>query len=188
MKETTKKTIEKKSKTDRKDIMDIRAAASSDIEKIAELYVKNHRETYKGLLSDDYFESLTSDYAKEKWSAYLRNTCSKIWVAYNAEEFLGFAAGTEDANLANTWYLDSLHITENARGKGIGTTLIKAMMNYAAEIGYSKMSVCIVKGNDNAGNLYNKLGAKHYLDFEDDFCATVSHSEKLLWDNLSESL
>ena len=48
-------------------VMDIRTATSSDLEKIAELYVKNHTETYRDLLSDDYFESLTLDYAKEKW-------------------------------------------------------------------------------------------------------------------------
>ena len=68
---------------------------------------------------------------------------------------------------------------------GIGTAFIKTMMKYAVENSYSKMSVCIIKGNDNAGNLYKKLGAKHLLDFEDDFCGTVSHSEKLLWETLS---
>lgn len=165
--------------------MVIREAVSSDIEKISEIYVKNHRETYSGLLSDNYFENLTSDYAKDKWSTYFYNEGSKIWVVYNDDEFLGFAAGTEDKNLAETWYLDSLHIAENARGKGIGTALIKTMMKHAVKNGYSNMSVCIVKGNDNAERLYKKLGAKHLLDFEDNFCGTVSHSEKLLWDNLS---
>ena len=76
-----------------------------------------------------------------------------MWVVYSEDEFLGFAAGMADESLAGTWYLDSLHITEKARGKGIGTALIKTMMKYAVENSYSKMSVCIVKGNDNAGNL-----------------------------------
>ena len=165
--------------------MDIRTAVSFDLERIAEIYVKNHTETYRGLLSDDYFESLTLDYAKEKWSTYLSSTGKKIWVVYSEDEFLGFTAGMKDESLADTWYLDSLHITEKARGKGIGTALIKTMIEYAVENSYSKMSVCIVKGNDNARNLYRKLGAKHLLDFEDDFCGTVSHSEKLLWDILS---
>ena len=168
-------------------MMDIREATSSDLERIAEVYVKNHTETYRGLLSADYFESLTLNYATEKWRAYLDSAGKKMWVVYSEDEFLGFAAGMEDESLAGTWYLDSLHITEKARGKGIGTALIKTMMKYAVENSYSKMSVCIVKGNDNAGNLYKTLGAKHLLDFEDDFCGTVSHSEKLLWDNLSES-
>lgn len=164
--------------------MDIRTATSCDLDRIAEIYVKNHTETYRGLLPDDYFESLTLDYAKEKWRTYLSSVGKKIWVVYSEDEFLGFTAGMKDERLADTWYLDSLHITGKARGKGIGTALIKTMMKYAVENSYSKMSVCIVKGNNNARNLYRKLGAKHLLDFEDDFCGTVSHSEKLLWDTL----
>lgn len=96
--------------------MDIRTALSFDLERIAEIYVKNHTETYRGLLSDDYFESLTLDYAKEKWSTYLSSTGKKIWVVYSEDEFLGFTAGMKDESLADTWYLDSLHITEKARG------------------------------------------------------------------------
>ena len=167
--------------------MKIRVAASSDLDYIAEVYVKNHTETYRGLLSDDYFRALTLDYAKEKWSTYLYSMGKKIWVVYSEEEFLGFAAGMEDESLADTWYLDALHITEKARGKGIGTVLIKTVMKYAAENRYSRMSVCIVRGNDTAGNLYKKLGAEHLLYFEDDFCGTVSHSEKLLWSNILET-
>ena len=166
--------------------MDIRTATSYDLDRIAEIYVKNHTETYRGLLSDDYLDSLTLDYAKEKWNAYLCGKDKKMWVAYSGDEFLGFAAGTEDKNIADTWYLDSLHITEKARGRGIGTDLIKTMMRCAAENGYTMMSVCIVKGNDNAGSLYKKLGAKHLLDFEDDFCGTISSSEKLIWNNISD--
>jgi ribosomal protein S18 acetylase RimI-like enzyme len=167
--------------------MKIREATLSDLERIAELYLKNHTETYRGLLSDDYFERLTPDYAKEKWGRFLYSEGKKIWVAYDKDDFLGFTAGTKDTSLAGTWYLDSLHVTERARGKGIGTAFIEIMMQYAAENGYSGMSVCIVKGNDHAGNLYKKHGAKHLLDFEDDFCGTVSRSEKLLWENLREN-
>lgn len=165
--------------------MIIRPAKQSDIEKIAELYIKNHNEAYKGLLPDAYFERLTLNYAKEKWNAYLDTAGRIIRVAYNEEDFLGFTAGMKDEELTDTWYLDSLHITEKARGKGIGTALIKTMMKYAAENNYLKMSVCIVKGNDKAGNLYKKLGAEHFSYFDDDFCGTVSHSEKLLWNDLS---
>ena len=58
-------------------MMDIREATSSDLERIAEVYVKNHAETYRGLLSADYFESLTLNYATEKWRAYLYSTGKK---------------------------------------------------------------------------------------------------------------
>lgn len=164
--------------------MMIRLATASDIEKIAELYVKNHVETYTGLLSDAYFASLTVDYAKEKWNPYLYEADKQLLVAYDGEEFFGFAAGMQDESLPDTWYIATLQITEKARGKGIGTAFIETMRKYAMENRYSRMSVCIVKGNEKAGNLYKKLGATHFLDFEDDFCGTISHSEKLVWNNL----
>ena len=162
----------------------IRPAAWQDVEAIAQLYVTNHRQTYAGLLSAEYFAQLTETYAIDKWKNYLDNADNCIFVVYEDAQFLGFAAGMQDVCLEDTWYLDSLHVTQHARGKGIGSALIHAMSRYAAEHGYGKMSVCIVKGNDDAGALYQKLGAVHALDFEDDFCGTVSQSEKLVWHDL----
>ena len=164
--------------------MEIRPAKKEDIEKIGELYVTNHRHTYKGLLSDAYIAQLTVAYGVRKWEAYLMAEQHKIWVAYEEDRFWGFVAGMKDAELENIWYLDSLHVSADARGKGVGTALIRTIGRYAQEQGYAGMSICIVKGNDDAGDLYKKLGAKHLKDFEDDFCGTVSQSEKLLWDDL----
>ena len=164
--------------------MEIRLATIEDIDKIGALYVNNHRKTYRNLLSDEYINGLTTEYGVQKWGTYLAAGENRIWVAYEEETFLGFVAGTIDAELENTWYLDSLHVTEESRGKGVGTTLIKTIGQYALEQGYQVMSICIVKGNDNAGNLYQKLGARPWKDFEDDFCGTISQSQKLLWENL----
>ena len=76
-------------------MMDIRLVVSSDLEKIAEVYVKNHTETYRGLLSDDYFKNLTVDYAKEKWRAYLDSADKKLWVAYREDDFCGTVSHSE---------------------------------------------------------------------------------------------
>lgn len=164
--------------------MEIRFAQREDVEAVGMLYVANHRSTYGNLLSEAYINGLTAEYGIHKWETYLAAENRKIWVAYEEGIFLGFVAGMEDTELDNVWYLDSLHVAAAARGKGVGTALIRTIGQYALEQKYSGMSICIVKGNDGAGNLYKKLGAKHLKDFEDDFCGTVSQSEKLLWDNL----
>lgn len=164
--------------------MNIRLAVTDDLNNIAEVYRNNHIKTYKGLLSDKYILSLTLDYCRDKWKKYAKDAEKKIWVAYEADIFLGFVAGMEDSELPHTWYLDSLHVTEAARGKGVGTSLIKTIGKYANENNYTKMSICIVKGNDSASKLYKKLGAEHFSYFYDDFCGTVSYSEKMLWENL----
>ena len=164
--------------------MNIRLAIEKDINHIAELYIQNHKSTYKGLLSDEYLDGLTLSYSRIKWEKYINEESNKIWVAYKDSEFLGFIAGMDDIELEHTLYLDSLQITEKARGNGIGTALIKIIGQYALDNHYEKMSVCIVKGNNIAGSLYRKLGAKHYKYFEDYFANTISHSEKLIWNDL----
>ncbi len=164
--------------------MIIRSAQKEDIEAIATLYVQNHRETYKGILPDAYFSVLTVDLAMKKRLNYMNDPSKKLWVSYEDNEFLGFSAGMPDNDLPETWYLDSLHITKAARGKGIGTKLILTNVHHASEHGFSRMSICIIRGNDTARKLYEKLGAKHYNYFDDDFAGSVSHSEKLVWDDL----
>ena len=150
--------------------MIIRDAVYEDIDNIAKLYISNWKETYKGLLSEDYLNSLTKEYAVEKWSKYLKNE-NHIFVAYEENEFLGFVASKKDDEEENYWYLDSLHIYRVGQ--------------YALKHGYECMSICIVKGNDNAKRIYEKLGAVHYKYFIDDFGGVKSNSEKLIWKNLS---
>lgn len=164
--------------------MDIVFATLNNLDDMAKLYVYNHKTTYKGLLSDEYLNSLTVEGAKARWSDYLKNDVNKIWVAFDENVFIGFAAGTEDAEIENTWYLDSLHVSERARGKGVGSELVKTMGRYAVQKGYKAMSICVVKGNTNAENLYIKLGAKPYKQFKDNFGNTASNSKKLLWNDL----
>ncbi len=160
--------------------MIIRFASEEDLDNIAKLYVHNHKTTYRGLLSEEYLSTLTAEGARHRWETYLAEN-NKIWIACESDIFLGFTAGKKDDDLSDTWYLDSLHVSENARGRGIGTQLIMTSGRYAYDNGYKAMSVCVVKGNDAARSLYIRLGAKPFKEFEDSFGKTKSNSEKLIW-------
>ena len=164
--------------------MVIRAAETKDLENIADLYVRNHKSTYRGLLSDDYLDALTTASARAKWEEKMSAKDARLLVAEREGEFLGFAAVMPDPELEQTLYLESLHVAESARGKGVGTALIRACAQLAEKDGFQKMSVCIVRGNHSAGDLYRRLGAEHHSFFEDDFGGTVSSSEKLVWSRL----
>ncbi|MFL0252875.1 GNAT family N-acetyltransferase [Clostridium neuense] len=164
--------------------MIIRKVNDCDIELIANLYIKNWKKTYIGMLPNKFLNSLKVSYGIQKWQEYPRKERHMIFVAYEDEKFLGFSACKEDDEINHCLYLDSLHVSEDLRGKGIGTKLLNTVGNYAYKEGYKCMSICIVKGNSNAKGLYEKLGAKHYKDFIDYFGSTKSNSEKLIWDNL----
>ena len=165
--------------------MTIREANAEDMELIANLYVINWKKTYVGLLPDNFLNGLTVNDGINKWQEYLTKEKHRIFVAYENENFLGFSACKEDEELKNCLYLDSLHVSESSRGKGVGTKLINTVGSYAYIKGYEHMSICIVKGNDKAKRIYEKMGAKHYKDFIDYFGDTESNSEKLIWNNLN---
>ena len=165
--------------------MNIREANAEDMELIANLYVMNWKKTYVGLLPDNFLNGLTVNDGINKWQKYLTKEKHRIFVAYENENFLGFSACKEDEELKNCLYLDSLHVSESSRGKGVGTKLINTVGSYAYIKGYEHMSICIVKGNDKAKRIYEKMGAKHYKDFIDYFGDTESNSEKLIWNNLN---
>lgn len=165
--------------------MNIREANAEDIEPIASLYVMNWKKTYVGLLPDNFLNGLTVNEGIKKWQEYLNKEKHRIFVAYENEKILGFSACKEDEELKNCLYLDSLHVSETSRGKGVGTKLINTVGSYAYIKGYEHMSICIVKGNDNTKRIYEKMGAKHYKDFIDYFGDTESNSEKLIWNNLN---
>lgn len=165
--------------------MNIREANAEDIESIANLYVVNWKKTYLGLLPDNFLNRLSVNDEIKKWQRYLTKEKHRIFVAYENEIFLGFSACKEDEELNNCLYLDSLHVYETSRGKGVGTKLINTIGNYAYIKGYEHISICVVKGNDKAKRFYEKMGAKHYKDFIDHFGDTKSNSEKLIWNNLN---
>ena len=80
--------------------------------------------------------------------------------------------------MEDTLYLDSLHIKDEYKGKGIGTKIINHLKEYARKKGYKGVSVSIMSGNDRARNLYIKLGAVHlndYINYETKY-------EKLYWE------
>ena len=165
--------------------MNIREANTKDIESIANLYITNWKKTYINLLPYDFLNGLTLSDGIKKWQEYILKEKHKIFVYYEDEKLLGFSACKEDEELKNCLYLDSLHVLETSRGRGVGTKLIKVVGNYAYIKGYKHMSICIVKGNDNAKKIYEKVGAKHYKDFIDNFGNIQCNSEKLIWNDLN---
>ena len=162
----------------------IREARSGDIENIARLYVTNWKKTYGDLLPADYLEGLDIPHGMEKWSRFMERPGHHVFVAYDDSRFLGFGACSPEPDIESCMYLDSLHVSAEAQGKGVGTKLIRTIADHSIDTGCSKMSICIVRGNERARDLYCKLGAVHYSYFIDDFGGALSRSEKLVWTDL----
>lgn len=159
----------------------LREAVAPDIERVSKLYLANWQSTYRGLLPDEYLDSLTLDGILKTWSDYLNNPENRIYTAFERNDFLGFAACERDEELSECLYLHSLHVAQAARGRGVGSALISRVWERALELNCSELSICVVRGNENARRLYVSLGAKHYKYFTDRADGMDCSSEKLLW-------
>lgn len=164
--------------------LQIRKCQDNDLPFVASLHICNLKETYTGLLPEEFLDKLNINFGLDKWEAFLQRENHLLLVAYEYEQFLGFAACNADDELQGCLYLSSLHVSSFSRGKGIGTKLIKAVAQYGLANTYKAMSVCIVKGNLDAGKLYQRLGARHYKDFVDEFNSIATDSQKFIWDEL----
>ena len=160
----------------------IRLANQSDIEKIAKLYIKSWQKTYKGLLRQEYLDSLTVENLCKRWGDYILEEKHGIFVAVTENQLLGFGAFKPYHRIDDCIYIESLHVDESCQGSGIGSAIIKTIYTVGSDEEYGQMAVCLVKGNDKARELYTKLGAVHYKDKVDDFTGEISYSEILTWD------
>ncbi|MGE7781818.1 GNAT family N-acetyltransferase [Peribacillus sp. NPDC097264] len=58
------------------------------------------------------------------------------------------------------FYLDTISVDPDFRGKGIGTSLIHQMEAFGVEKGYPSISLIVEDVNPDAGRLYKRLGYK----------------------------
>lgn len=166
--------------------MTIRPIRDNDIKAIAKIYTDNWKNTYQGILPDSFLKSMTYEHSKEKWLSYIHTVKQGAFVAVDENDMIiGFAAYKPYDDLKKCLLLDSLHILQSVQGGGIGKKLIFTIGKYAYSNEYEKMSICIIRGNDRAKEIYTHLGAKFYKDFIDDFEGTLSNSTVLLWDDLN---
>lgn len=166
--------------------MNIRFANVDDCYMISKINYDNWRKTYKNILSDEFLDHLDIEQMRREYVEFISDNKKPILVALDEKnEVVGFASFESDLEEDSCIYLASLHVATSARGKGIGTSLLIKVGRYALNNNYNKMSICILNGNENARNLYVKLGAEHYKYFEDNFHGIKTKSEKLLWNDLS---
>lgn len=75
-------------------------------------------------------------------------------------DYSGMDAETE----AGEFYIDSLAVSSNYRGKGVARQLLQAAIERARELGISKVGLLCDKGNPNAERLYAHVGFVYVND------------------------
>jgi ribosomal protein S18 acetylase RimI-like enzyme len=153
----------------------VREAVASDIDRVAEIKVRNWADTYGPLVPREVLGPFLD---RGKAAAQLRELMqlpdTLLLVGPDDGVIQGFAL-TYMARSPDPW-LESLHVMRDERGRGLGKLLIRETAKRLLAAGYRSLSLGVILGNDRASTFYERLGGVPVRVEPVDFADGVEHT------------
>lgn len=152
----------------------------NDLLDIARIHIENQKNTYRGILEDEYLDSLNIKDALLQWESFCKKGDRDILVYRQNGEIVGFSAVRFYIAVSGAGLLANLHVKKEAQNQGIGKKLIKASAGLLYNMGITSMQIGVIEGNVRAESIYKALGAVEKPELK------VTYHKQLLWYDLSE--
>jgi ribosomal protein S18 acetylase RimI-like enzyme len=138
----------------------IRAATVSDAPAIARVHVASWLSTYRGLLPDDFLESLSETNYTERWTRVITEGTSRVVVAEDGADLVGFASGGREraGERGFEGEIYAIYVLDAAQRRGYGRELVRAMVQGLRELGLGDMIIWVLRDNRPARDFYERLG------------------------------
>ncbi|NCB51830.1 MAG: GNAT family N-acetyltransferase [Clostridia bacterium] len=160
--------------------MTIREATNDDLKEIGKIYTDGWKETYRGLISDDYLNSLQYGDAEKKWADFIAEHLNAVFVAEAAGGVIGFAAGCPGAD-PESGELYALYVDKASKGIGTGGRLLTAVAEHFRERGMRSLVVWVMESNEKAVSYYKRRGAVCYTGRKHSFGDETVDDVCLAW-------
>ena len=138
----------------------IRSATVGDAPAIARVHVASWLSTYRGLLPDDFLESLSETNYTERWKRVITEGASKVVVAEDGSDVVGFASGGREraGEQGFEGELYAIYVLDNAQRRGLGRELVRSIVDSLRELGLTNMIIWVLRDNRPARDFYERLG------------------------------
>ena len=141
----------------------LRAAGLQDLPAIVAVQARSWRESYRGLVDDDYLDALPLQKWMESWRAHLfgGRGGSFCVVAECAGRVVGFAsagAADDDGLDRGVGELHTIYIGSEHYGTGLGKRLLESAVEWMAGQGYTEAVLWVLAGNERATRFYRASG------------------------------
>lgn len=170
----------------------IRAPVVEDAASLGSVHVRAWDAAYRGLMPDDYLDSLSADDRAEMWRTSLAGERSSNRVRLVAEKgglAVGFALlGPEAAEAeAVRGELYAINVDPDHWGRGAGSLLIDAGLDALGELGYREIVLWVHPGNTNARRFYEHRGWTHDgTDRVEEVLGVTTAEVRYVWNRPSE--
>lgn len=144
--------------------MEIRKAQSKDIKRITEL-LKQVLSVHAKLRPDVFIDG-TTKYTCDELKSIINCDNTPAFVAVDDTDFVvgyAFCIFKDQPFSTNmfqykTLYIDDLCVDERFRGRKIGETIFKYVIDFARKSGCRNLTLNVWEGNDSARKFYKKMG------------------------------
>ena len=151
----------------------IQPARIEDAEAIAWVAVAAWRETYAGIMPDDYLAALSAQQRAGVVRDYLRQLPDKhaMFVARDRDTIVGFGitGPTRQVELGTDGEIVAINIVDTAKRRGFGAQLMAAMANALSLAGLTRVGLWVIEQNLPARRFYEALGGTHATQRNQEF-------------------
>ncbi len=142
-------------------MVSIRIAEVWDAAAIAHVHVSSWLTTYEGIVPGEYLASLNETEYLPLWQDWLARDIS-VFVAEVEGQVVGFAGGGAIRELLHPYdaELYTLYLLKEAQRRGLGRTLLAAVMKALVEKGSKGMLAWVLEKNP-AIRFYERTGARY---------------------------
>lgn len=162
----------------------LRPARTGDAPGLAAVHTQSWRETYAGLMPDDFLDCLTGDEARQRrvaqWQRTLELGTETVWVAEHAGKVVGFASvGPARDHPGYAAELMTLYSLRRVQGQGVGRQLLQAAARSAWAGGARQLALWVLDRNP-ARQWYARQGATEAGEKQDGDLREI----RMVWDDL----
>lgn len=169
-------------------MISFRNACIEDHARIAALHAQSWQQNYRGTFSDNFLNAEVHRERLAVWEERLLLPSENQYVVLAEEDgmLLGFCCAYMDESNRYGSYLDNLHVSSKANGRGLGTLL---MQKLAEEInrrhGMDKLYLWVLDTNEAAIDFYERLKGRREATIKaDDIGDTEFWKVRYVWDSL----
>src|ERR1700730_6013317 len=141
----------------------IRPAKVEDAPAIARVHVASWQSTYRSMLPDEFLASLSESGYAERWKRVIGEGTSKVYVAEDGGEVVGFASGGREraGEKGYVGELYAIYVIDAAQRRGFGRELVRASVAGLRELGLDDMIIWVLRDNQPARRFYERLGGMY---------------------------
>jgi ribosomal protein S18 acetylase RimI-like enzyme len=144
--------------------MYFRKAHADDAERIARLHAESWRQTYRGMMRDEFLDGDAVSNRLQFWRDLMAKSDEQklVLVADEGSTLAGFICATRNEDVLWGSYVDNLHVAAAHRSHGVGMMLMRMAAEWLCSTApHCSVYLWVMQANARARRFYEGIGASN---------------------------